>query len=160
MKTSHLAVLTATIAALGLGACATSPFYSNQPSYSQGSVGGPQPRSYPSGYSTGTVSSIEAIRGNTSGMSPVGAVIGAVVGGVLGNQVGEGRGKTAATVAGAAGGALAGNEIGKRTGSSQDTYRVNIRLDNGGSQSIDVANTGDLRVGDRVRVDGNQISRY
>ena len=159
MKTKHIVVVTATVAALSLGACAMSPPSQNEPSYSQGSIGSAQPAAYYN-YNTGTVSSIELVRGNTSGMSPVGAVIGAVVGGVLGNQIGEGRGKTAATVVGAAGGALAGNEIGKRSGSTQDMHRVSIRFDNGGSQTIDVPHPGDLRVGDRVRVDGNQISRY
>ena len=157
MKTNHIVLLTATIVALGLGACATSPPSPNVPSYSQGSVGSVQPAAY---NNTGSVSSIEVIRGNSSGVSPVGTVIGAVVGGVLGNQIGEGRGKTAATVVGAAGGALAGNAIAKRGDSTQDMYRVGIHLDNGVSQTIDVPNPGDLRVGDRVRVDGNQISRY
>lgn len=156
MKTNHIVVLTATIAALGLGACAENAPSPNVPSYSQGSVGGVQQASY----NTGSVSSIELVRGNSSGVSPVGTIIGAVVGGVIGHQIGEGRGNTAATVAGAAGGALAGNAIAKRGDSTQDMYHIGVRLDNGGSQTIAVANTGDLRVGDRVRVDGNQISRY
>ena len=156
MRTHHIVALAATVATLGLSACATSPYSTNVPSYSQGSVGSVQQAAY----NTGSVSSIELVRGNSSGVSPVGTIIGAVVGGVLGNQVGEGRGKTVATVAGAAGGALAGNAIAKHGDSAQDMYHVGIRLDNGGSQTIAVANTGDLRVGDRVRVDGNQISRY
>ena len=159
MRANHIAVLTATVATLGLSACATYPYSStNAPSYSQDSAGSVRQSSY----NTGSVSSIELVRGgNSSGISPVGTILGAVVGGVIGNQIGEGRGNTVATVAGAAGGALAGNAIGQRTGSSSpDTYRVGIRLDNGSSQTIDVGNPGDLRVGDRVRVDGNQISRY
>ena len=109
---------------------------------------------------TGVVSSIELVRGERSGISPAGTIIGAVVGGVLGNQIGEGRGRTAATVVGAAGGALAGNAIGERSQATPDTYRVAIQYDGGGSQFIDVSDAGDLRTGDRVRVDGNQISRY
>lgn len=161
MHSKYSAAL-AIVAASALAACAvpeSTP--TNVPSYSQparGSVGsGPA-------YSTntGVISSIELIRGQaSSGISPAGTIIGAVVGGVLGHQIGEGRGNTVATVAGAAGGALAGNAIGQRTREgSADTYRVGIRYDNGGSQSIDVSNPGDLRTGDRVRVDGNQISRY
>ena len=110
---------------------------------------------------TGIVSSIELMRGQTSsGISPGGAIIGAVVGGVLGNQIGEGRGRTAATVVGAGAGALAGNAVGQRVTSGPDFYRIGISYDNGTAQYIDVPNPGDLRTGDRVRVDGNQISRY
>jgi len=70
-------------------------------------------------------------------------------------------GNTAATIGGAAVGGLAGNAIGQRTREGgADTYRVGVRYDNGGSQYIDVPHPGDLRTGDRVRVDGNQISRY
>ncbi len=110
---------------------------------------------------TGVVASLDLVPGRTSrGVSPAGTIIGAVVGGVLGNQIGEGRGRTAATVVGAAGGALAGNAIGQRTQETPDTYRVGIQYDGGGYQYIDVPYSGDLRVGDRVRVDGGQISRY
>ncbi len=110
---------------------------------------------------TGVISSIEVIRGErASGVSPGGAILGAVVGGVLGNQIGEGRGRTAATVAGAGVGALAGNAVGNRVNSTSDMIRVGIQYDRGGYQYIDVSDAGDLRQGDRVRVDGNQISRY
>ena len=114
-------------------------------------------------YNTGIVSSIELVRSeSTSRISPAGTIIGAVVGGVLGNQIGAGNGRAAATVVGAAGGALAGNAIGQRTGrDAEDIYRIAIQYDGGGSQYIDVSHPGDLRTGDRVRVDRNgQISRY
>lgn len=152
-------------AAAALSACAYQEPSPNVPSYAQR-----PPEPYASrgqvvepryARNTGVVSSIELIRGErSSGVSPGGTILGAVVGGVLGNQVGEGRGRTAATVVGAAGGALAGNAIGQRTQSTPDTYRVAIQYDGGGSQYIDVPEPGDLRTGDRVRVDGNQISRY
>ena len=153
------------IGAAALAACAVQEPSPNVPSYAA-----PPPGPYASrgtvvepryARNTGVVSSIELIRGEPSrGVSPGGVILGAVVGGVLGNQIGEGRGRTAATVAGAAGGALAGNAIGQHTQSTADTYRVAIQYDGGGSQYIDVTNPGDLRTGDRVRVDGNQISRY
>lgn len=157
--------LTAAIAAAAaLSACAVQEPSPNVPSYAaraepyagRGEVVEPR-----YARNTGVVRSIELIRGErSSGVSPGGTIIGAVVGGVLGNQIGEGRGRTAATVAGAAGGALAGNAIGQRTQTSADTYRVAIQYDGGGNQYIDVPEPGDLRTGDRVRVDGNQISRY
>ena len=151
-------------AAAALSACAVQEPSPNVPSYAarpdpyatRGQVVEPR-----YARNTGVVSSIELIRGErSSSVSPGGAIIGAVVGGVLGNQIGEGRGRTAATVAGAGAGALAGNAIGQRTQSTPDTYRVAIQYDGGGSQYIDVPEPGDLRTGDRVRVDGNQISRY
>lgn len=108
---------------------------------------------------TGVVSSIEPMRGEASRMSPAGAILGAVVGGLVGNQIGAGTGKAVATGAGVVGGALAGNAVGNRVSSTADTYRIGIQYDGGGSQFIDVPNPGDLRIGDRVRVDGNQISR-
>jgi outer membrane lipoprotein SlyB len=166
------AAAVACVAAAVLSACAVQEPSPNVPSYQgpapvyQPPTGtGPNPPSgtvvAPRYANTGVVSSIELIRGqSSSGMSPAGTIIGAVVGGVLGNQIGEGRGRTAATVAGAAGGALAGNAIGQRTQQTPDMYRVGIQYDNGGGQYIDVPNPGDLRTGDRVRVDGNQISRY
>jgi outer membrane lipoprotein SlyB len=155
----------ACVGAVALAACAVQEPSPNVPSYAS-----PPPGPYASrgevvepryARNTGVVSSIELIRGQTSSsVSPGGVIVGAVVGGLLGNQIGEGRGRTAATVAGAAGGALAGNAIGQRTQSTSDTYRVAIQFDGGGSQYIDVSDPGDLRTGDRVRVDGNQISRY
>lgn len=100
--------------------------------------------------------------GRTSG---AGAILGAVVGGVLGNQVGGGSGRVAATAIGAVGGAVAGNAVEGRTGNNSnsgqaDGYRVVITLDQGGQRDYDVANPGDLRVGDRVRLYNGQIARY
>lgn len=173
-RLSSLRLSGAVAVAVALGACAypepspNVPVYGPQP-YPQSA---PQPYSQPPvsrgevveprySRNTGIVSSIELIRGETSrGMSPGGTILGAVVGGLLGNQIGEGRGRTAATVAGAAGGAFAGNAIGQRTQTTGDTYRVAIQYDAGGTQYIDVPTPGDLRTGDRVRVDNGQISRY
>ncbi len=154
-----------------LGACAPYDPYSNGPSYQSQPASGPYAQPYDSRGSvvqsqryaanTGVVASIETIRGRESSVSPVGAIIGAVVGGVLGNQIGAGSGKAAATGVGVVGGALAGNAIGQRTSASPgDFYRIGIQYDNGGYQNIDVHDPGDLRRGDRVRVDGGQISRY
>lgn len=103
----------------------------------------------------GTVRSIEAVdkAGTATG---AGAVIGAVIGGVIGHQFGSGRGNDAATAAGAVGGAVAGHQVEKsrRTG----TYlEVLVKMDEGGTKVINVADAGGLRVGDRVRVTGRNI---
>ena len=41
-----------------------------------------------------------------------------------------------------------------------ESFRVTVRMDNGTYQTITENNITDLRTGDRVRVDGNNISRY
>jgi len=111
----------------------------------------------------GRVSHIEVLQGSQRGQATgAGAVIGAVVGGVLGNQVGKGSGRAAATAVGVVGGAVAGNAIEERNsgGGYAAGYRIIIRLDQGGQRAYDVNSVGDLRVGDRVRMDNGQISRY
>lgn len=124
-------------------------------SYSQPAYG--QPGSY--GVQYGTVAAIRPIGGATGPSGVAGTVVGAVVGGVLGNQIGRGHGRDVATVVGALGGAVAGNQIGQQMGQPAG-YRVDIQLSDGSARSFDMQTPGDLRPGDRVRMDGNQISRY
>jgi outer membrane lipoprotein SlyB len=82
------------------------------------------------------------------------------VGGVLGHQVGGGTGKDIATAAGVVGGAVVGHEIEKRNQQQQDVYRIRVRLDNGGSQTMTQQSINDLRVGDRVRIENGNVYRY
>ena len=112
----------------------------------------------------GHVANIEVIRSQTAGAgtSGGGAVAGGVVGGVLGNQIGHGSGRAAATALGVIGGALLGNNIEANANAPRvyESYRVSIQTDNGAYRSFDVPSPGDLRIGDRVRIDGGQISRF
>lgn len=112
----------------------------------------------------GRVANIEVMRSQTSGTgtSGGGAVAGGVVGGVLGNQIGRGNGRTAATVLGVVGGALLGNGIEANNNAPRvyESYRVSVQTENGGYRAFDVSSPGDLRIGDRVRIDNGQISRY
>jgi len=105
----------------------------------------------------GVIDSIETVRTGNDQIG-AGAVIGGIVGGVLGNQVGGGTGRDVATVAGVVGGAVVGHQIEKRN-NQQDAYRIQVRLDRGGSQTVTQA-ISDLRVGDRVRIENNQVTRY
>ena len=130
---------------------------------------------YPSGtYQTapvasveyGRVTNVEMVYAGTqarTGNSTAGTVIGGVVGAALGNQIGHGDGRAAATVLGAVGGAVLGNQIAKnRDGTYATTnpvYRVTVQTDQGQWRTFDVSATGDLRVGDRVRVDNGVIYR-
>lgn len=137
-----------------------------QPSYAQPGYTPPPPSPesgyvQPGGYGVqyGTVAGIRPIGGATSPSGVAGTLVGAVVGGVLGNQIGRGHGRDAATVIGALGGAVAGNQLGQNMGQPTG-YRVDIQLSDGSTRSFDMQTPGDLRPGDRVRVDGNQVSRY
>lgn len=116
-----------------------------------------------SGSTYGVVDAIELVRGSGDGIGGsgigAGAVIGGVVGGVLGHQVGSGTGKDVATVAGVVGGAMAGHQI-QKSNKQEDVYRIRVRLDNGGHQTVTQQSTNDLRVGDRVRIESDRAYRY
>jgi len=125
-----------------------------------------RPMSSSSSYSRadyGVIDAIEITRGSSDGIGGsgigAGAVIGGVVGGVLGHQVGGGTGKDIATVAGVVGGAMAGHQI-EKSNKQQDAYRIQVRLDNGGYQTVTQQSISDLRVGDRVRIENDRVSRY
>jgi len=111
----------------------------------------------------GHVANIEVLRTQSGGYgtSGGGAVAGGVIGGVVGNQFGHGGGRAAATALGIVGGALLGNAVEANNNAPrvQESYRVSIQTDNGGYRAFDVPNPGDLRIGDRVRIDNGQISR-
>jgi len=151
----HAKIAAAALLALGLAACGSSP--SNDGYYGSNYSGN-------SGYYSeyGRVVGIETVRDrSSSGTSGAGAVIGGVVGGVLGHQVGGGRGKDAATVAGAIGGAVAGNEIERRRAYGGDVdYKINVRLDNGSIRAVVQEDLGNVRVGDRVRIENGRVYRY
>ena len=151
MKTPKIVIATfLTVAALMSGCASTdTPPMSSSSSYS--------------GSTYGVVDAIELVRGSSDGIGGsgigAGAVIGGVVGGVLGHQVGGGTGQDIATVAGVVGGAVAGHQIEKST-KQKDAYRIRVRLDNGGYQTVTQPSINDLRVGDRVRIENDRVSRY
>lgn len=105
----------------------------------------------------GNVSNIELVPTSTRS-SAGGAVLGAVIGAVVGNQIGSGSGRAAATGLGAVGGAVIGNNV-ARNRADNEVYRITVRLDNGGTAQFDYERVDELRIGDRVRVEGNQLLR-
>jgi len=111
----------------------------------------------------GRVNNVEIIRTQQPAAGPgVGAVIGGVAGAVVGSQIGSGSGRTAATIIGAVGGAVAGNAIEKsRTANAAagESYRVSVQVDNGSLRAYDMTTYGDLRIGDRVRIENGQVYR-
>lgn len=153
MKTPQIVIATFLAAAALMSGCANTDSrpISSSPSYS--------------GTAYGVINAIEITRGSNGGIGGsgigAGAVIGGVVGGVLGHQVGNGTGKDVATVAGVVGGAVVGNQIEKRNkAQQQDAYRIQVRLNNGGYQTVTQQSIGDMRVGDRVRIENDFVSRY
>ena len=111
----------------------------------------------------GLVNNVEIIRSQEPAQGPgIGAVIGGVAGAVVGSQIGSGTGRTAAIVIGAVGGAVAGNAIEKsRTAnaSAGESDRVSVQLDNGSQRAYDMTSYGELRIGDRVRIENGQLYR-
>jgi outer membrane lipoprotein SlyB len=155
----------AVLALVGLAACAPmSP--GGDSSYPATTSTYPASSSYPANQQNnyveyGRVINVEAIQTTEKGRgSGVGAVLGGVAGAVVGHQIGGGSGKDAATVVGAVGGAVAGNAIEKnRNATIRESYRVSVQLDNGSSRAYDVPSYGNLRVGDRVKIENGQINR-
>lgn len=138
-----------------LSACASRPQQvSNAPVYS------PSRGAQSAAVAYGVVRSIESV--GTAGDQPQGggAVVGGIIGAVVGRQFADSNsGKNVGTVAGAVGGALIGNEVEKNARRDQQAVRVNVQIDYGGVRSFDFKSIGDLRVGDRVRIEGNQLFR-
>ena len=155
-------LVTGTIAIATLAACSSygpGPTYSTAPTYSTYPTA-----SYPvAGTEFGRVVNVEYLPvGSTVGTNNIlGAVIGGVAGVLLGNQIGSGSGRSAATVLGAVGGAVVGQHLARNSAgaTTQAGYRITVQTDQGVMRTYEVPATGDLRVGDRVRVDNGVIYR-
>jgi outer membrane lipoprotein SlyB len=144
-----------TVAGLALAGCATdgdryggtSPAPVGEPTY-------PVQQAHRYGY----VESIETVGADRRDGPGVGAIGGAIAGGVLGSQVGHGTGRAAATVGGAVIGGVVGHQVEQRVrgndGATEYAYRV--RMDDGSYQTFRRP-TQDIRVGDRVRIEGGAI---
>jgi outer membrane lipoprotein SlyB len=173
MRTFRLASIAGGVAAVALvSACSTDrsvsvnmPPQATTPVYSSTTVT-PSPGAYnyaaaPVGTEYGRVTNIEYYAGGVSRSAPnvPGAILGGVAGAVLGNQVGHGGGRAAATVLGGAAGAAVGSQVGRTTNVAEAVYRITVQADNGTVRYYDVPATGELHVGDRVRVENGVIYR-
>jgi outer membrane lipoprotein SlyB len=83
----------------------------------------------------------------------VGAVVGAVGGGLLGSLIGGGTGRDVAIAVGAIGGAVAGHEVQKKY-DTQPASEITVRLDSGVLVVVTQPVDPDLKVGDKVMVQG------
>ena len=146
-----------------LAACSSYPAAPTYPSYPTTSTY--PASSYPvAGAEFGRIVNIEYMPAGTTAPSNnnvLGAVVGGVVGGLLGNQIGSGGGRAAATVLGGVAGAAVGSQIARNSQgvTTQAGYRITMQTDHGQKRTYEVPATGDLRVGDRVRVDNGVIYR-
>ena len=141
---------------------ASQPSYPGQtyPGQTYPSAGYPQ--SYPVQVQQGRIVNIETVRvQDSSGVGAGGAIVGGVLGGLVGHQIGGGSGRTLATAAGVVGGALAGNAVQNHAGggSVRDIYRVTVEMRDGSLRAFDYPNAPQLNIGDRVRVEGDQLVR-
>ncbi|BBJ23605.1 hypothetical protein W01_15320 [Candidatus Nitrotoga sp. AM1P] len=157
MKSMQIILVGAMTAATLIGGCANS----SNPAASNNTSSLPSTSSSSSNFiGYGVVEDIETIKVSDDSKNIAGTLIGGAVGGLLGHQVGSGRGQTAATVAGVIGGAVAGREIEKRSQvASRDEYRIRVRLSNGTTHAVTQSSVSDIKIGDRVRVDNDRVSR-
>ena len=113
----------------------------------------------------GTVAAIEPLGGQAQRSSGAGAIAGGLIGGVIGHEIGRDMGGPRSdggkvgAVLGAFSGAVIGDQVERDGNRGPAGYRIWIRLDGGGDQSLQVGNPGDLRVGERVRFVDGQLQR-
>lgn len=159
-------VLAGGLAALSLAACSTTPMgpYGST-TYPTTTTAYPAAGQYPvAGTEYGRILNIEYMPAGTAAPrsnSILGAVVGGLAGAALGSTIGGGSGRTAATVLGGVAGAAVGNQIARNQQgvTTAPGYRITMQSDQGVIRTFEVPATGDLRVGDRVRVDNGVIYR-
>ena len=145
--------------ALGLAGCAGGP------TTSAGGYPATVRASAPMSLEFGRITSIEYVPAGAAAVGQtnvIGAVVGGAVGAVLGRQIGGGSGRDAATVLGGVVGAVVGSQMGREqpiTATTSPTYRVSVLIDQGVSRTYEVPATGELQVGDQVRIENNVIYR-
>jgi len=85
----------------------------------------------------------------------LGAVIGAAAGGLIGSAIGAGTGRDVAIVLGAIGGGVAGNVIQNKYVDKRPGSHVVVTLDNGVHVAVTQPFDPNLKVGDRVMIQGS-----
>jgi len=166
-STRFFSLASATVVAAALTACGTpDPYGPNNYPVSQPAPGATYPYgTYPAQQvgvvEYGRITNVTLVsQGTRQSGSTAGTLLGAVVGGALGNQIGSGGGRAAATILGAFGGAAVGNRLSggpPAYNTAGPVYRVSVQTDSGQFRTYDVSATGDLRPGDRVRIENGVI---
>lgn len=107
----------------------------------------------------GVVASIEPLMAQRQ-TSGGGAVAGGVTGAVVGRQFGgSGEGRALGTFLGAVAGVLIGNEVERQNQGLREGVRVVVQTDSGAQRSFEFTHAGNMRIGDRVRIEGGQLVR-
>jgi outer membrane lipoprotein SlyB len=130
--------LFAALLALALAACAAT---------------GPQPGEM--AVRQGVIEQINATTIQSNHHQGVGAVVGGLAGLGIGSLIGGGTGRDVAMVLGAVGGAVAGNEIQKRHDQPIQAQQIFVRTGSGVLVSVTQPVNYNLRVGQRVYVEGS-----
>ncbi|HXD42523.1 MAG TPA: glycine zipper 2TM domain-containing protein [Ramlibacter sp.] len=159
LSAASAVTVSALLAACGAPAPYANNFQQSPPPYSSYPAAPAQPVAAVEYGRITNVSMVSAGNAPAPNRNVAGGVLGAIVGGLLGNQIGHGGGRGAATVLGAAGGAVVGSNIGasREQNVSYPVYRVTVQTDQGFLRTYDVNATGDLRIGDRVRIENGVI---
>jgi outer membrane lipoprotein SlyB len=145
-----------TAAILGFAGCAVDdPYRTTYP-------GGASYPTYPNHEVAryGYVESVETSTPERRTGPGIGAIGGAIAGGILGHQVGSGSGNTAATIGGAVIGGVAGHHAEQAMRNREAVaveYRFRVRMDDGSYQTFSKETHDNIRVGDRVRIERNNI---
>jgi outer membrane lipoprotein SlyB len=103
----------------------------------------------------GVIEQINATTIQSNHHQGVGAVLGGVAGLGIGSLIGAGTGRDVAMVLGAVGGAVAGNEIQKRNDQPTPAQQIFVRTGSGVLVSVTQPVNANLRVGQRVYVEGS-----
>jgi len=138
MAITFLSRLAAILLALAVAACATPGSSADQMKIRQGVIEQITPTTIQSSHHMG-----------------IGAVVGGIAGLGLGSLVGAGTGRDVAMVAGTIGGAFAGNEAQRRFDTPVAGQQIFVRTDSGVLVEITQPTDPNLRVGQRVLVQGN-----
>ena len=137
LKSRYTSLATA-VFALMLAACASTGTQPGETEIRSGTIEQITPTTIASNHHTG-----------------VGAVIGGLAGGGIGSLIGAGTGRDVAIVAGAVGGALAGNEVQKKHDQPIAAQQIMVRTTSGVLVAVTQPVGPDLRVGQKVYIQGN-----
>ena len=136
-------MLAAVVTVLLVAGCADSPTMGESPTLGETEV------------RQGRITRIDPVSLEGDHQLGLGAIIGGIAGGVLGNQIGGGTGQTIATIAGVLAGGAVGQRVQNRYSDRRQGQHVMVDLGNGYAVGITQPIDPDLRVGDRVRIEGS-----